>query len=292
MRSRPAPWGAQQLTDEMRRWLVRNYPEFAIPSVRINQNKRSDEYHATSDAYGRNIEWYQPRTMRQLDWMGRTGAYQGAPQRQALQVLMHELMHQVGPKYNSNPSDRFWEEGLSERVATDLSPEFARTRKYWKRPMRTYEDGSTTSYDDDFDFTSHVYPENTKAVNEIAFAFGALANPEWAGRENPASNPEAERFLRLLLAGSTADRRRKIRRVKQHNRGERSKPTYARDAARNVGKVVSRASRIPTDSSSRAAHRAGREIYSAAQKVRASTPKPKPKPKPRRVKAKDVRSWF
>jgi hypothetical protein len=283
---------SQKLTNAARRWLMQQYPELAIPPVRLlpRVGQRPGAI-ASSSHDNREIYWNDPSTRIGLQRMGATGRYGGLRDQKAIATLIHELTHQSGPRYGDSPRSRFWEEGLAERVSTDLAPEVARRLKYSPEVHR-FEDGSVSNPNVDFNFRANTYGPNVRAVDDLSFGAGARANPNWAGMEDPTFSPEAIDFRRLLLALGEGGRQKQITRERKRKAVERKKPDYLPKTVRNVGRVASSAGKLPTDSSSAAARQVGRSARAAGRRAAVPTPKiKKALPKPKKTSLKDKLGW-
>lgn len=260
---------AQRFMVQMRNWLVRTYPDLAMPTIATMAGRSGDARRgvvASSNHDQRVISLYDPMLAYKMNSLGSGQPYRGEESMYPIQTGLHELMHQAGPRYGDSRWDRFWEEGFSEAVAADISPAYARTMKYEPQPARRFEDGSWSTPDNDFRFEPNTYGPNVAAVRKLSFneALRQMA-AGWEGLEDPGASPEAMDFRRALLAMSNKQRNRTIAKTQKRLRQELEKPGYLPRTVQSVGRVASAAARIPRDPVAVAAQQVGRSARTVAR---------------------------
>lgn len=255
--------------EQMRRWLKKNYPDLAVPGI-------IDTYipgagprgvAANSDHDARLINLFSPRLIGDLSMLGAGRPYTGS-EKYGIQTGLHELAHQVGPRYGDTRRDRFWEEGLAEAVSADLAPGYARSLPYSPRPAARFEDGSWSTPNDDFNFAPDAYAPNVAAVRGLSFnqALRQMA-AGWEGLEDPGASPEAQEFRRRMLNQTAKGRLRTVAKVQRQMRREREAPGYLPQTVRSVGRAATAAAAIPRDPVAVSAQRVGRAVRAVARGV-------------------------
>lgn len=244
------PIHSQILADLARKWIAQNYPELTpppvtvIPATAARRPMTITAKRAIASSGNGGIRLYDRRLLADVNRMGRERAYSAAYQRGSLQTMIHELLHRVGPPTGPTGVDRSWEEGLSERVAADIAPQFANSiyrpeQGPWARDPRRRQ------YD--FSFRPDSYPHQVRAVENVSYDHAAQALGGRGGiLGNAILTPAAQAYRRELVpmsaearrASITKTQRRKTAEVKQARSAKRQVATKAKDSSNSVAAAI------------------------------------------------------
>jgi len=177
--------GAQRLVNRARRYIESTYRDERFPLSMTTVRPGSIAAYRGGVAADSNprtglIRFNDPAALMAQNTMGAEGAYRGSSQQTPLQILLHELNHQVGQGPGNTTQDRLWEEGLATAVARDQAPGFARTLSYVPSP--------SANQNNDFNFTAPVYPKQTAAVDTACVLQRRARYARMAWKDEPRSN--------------------------------------------------------------------------------------------------------
>ena len=192
-----APRQTGHLVQDAARYLDRTYG-YNIGRIPTVQYFSEDPWSAaTSGPMGINI--FADRMKRSLNQIGRGRAYDRVRDAWPIEVLMHELGHQVGPFDYGTPNSpaRFLEEGLAEQFSADATPGYVRDMLRFPEPVVAALDS---------------YIPNVNKVRRMSWNAARIADPSATQDYALADSDAAKLFRQRLLNLSLPGRKRVINR--------------------------------------------------------------------------------